>query len=96
MLIRLIVICLVLGLQISSFAQETENVYPGADEKTPSRSQYFSWINNTNEGSTETHTLINLEFFNVSFTCDAPRRCVARFMRRIFKIKSAASLFSFT
>ncbi len=35
----------------------------GADEKTPSRSEYFSWINNTNEGSTEEQTLINLEFF---------------------------------
>lgn len=35
----------------------------GADEKTPSRSQYFSWINNTNEGSTEKQTLINLEYF---------------------------------
>lgn len=39
------------------------HVYPGADEKTPSMSQYFSWINNTNEGSTEEQTLINLEFF---------------------------------
>lgn len=35
----------------------------GADEKTPSRSQYFSWINNTNEGATEEHTLINLDYF---------------------------------
>ncbi len=35
----------------------------GADEKTPSRAQYFSWINNTNEGSTEAQTLINLEYF---------------------------------
>lgn len=35
----------------------------GADESTPSRAQYFSWINNTNEGSTEKHTLINLAFF---------------------------------
>ncbi len=35
----------------------------GADEKTPSRSEYFSWINNTNEGSTEEQTLANLEFF---------------------------------
>lgn len=35
----------------------------GADELTPSIPQYFSWINNTNEGSTEEHTLINLEFF---------------------------------
>lgn len=35
----------------------------GADQRTPSVPQYFSWINNTNEGSTETQTLINLEFF---------------------------------
>ena len=35
----------------------------GADERTPSRSHYFSWINNTNEGSTEAQTLANLDFF---------------------------------
>lgn len=35
----------------------------GADEKTPSRSHYFSWIDNTNEGATEHQTLANLEFF---------------------------------
>ena len=35
----------------------------GADNLTPSVPQYFSWINNTNEGSTEEHTLVNLEFF---------------------------------
>ena len=35
----------------------------GADQNTPSVPQYFSWINNTNEGSTEAQTLVNLEFF---------------------------------
>ncbi len=35
----------------------------GVDNLTPSIPQYFSWINNTNEGATEEHTLINLEFF---------------------------------
>lgn len=35
----------------------------GADNLTPSIPQYFSWINSTNEGSTEKQTLINLEFF---------------------------------
>ncbi len=35
----------------------------GADQRTPSVPQYFSWINNTNEGSTEKQTLINLDFF---------------------------------
>lgn len=45
------------------YAQESKPVYPGADEKTPSLAQYESWINNTNEGSTEAQTLANLEFF---------------------------------
>ena len=42
-----------------------EKKYPitGADEKTPSIPYYFSWINNTNEGSTEHQTLVNLDFF---------------------------------
>ena len=44
-------------------AQAQQKVFPGADENTPSRAQYFSWINNTNEGATEEQTLINLEFF---------------------------------
>lgn len=35
----------------------------GADEQTPSVPQYFSWINNTNEGATEEQTLVNLEYF---------------------------------
>ena len=35
----------------------------GADEKTPSLSHYFYWIDNTNEGATEHQTLANLEFF---------------------------------
>ena len=41
----------------------TENIHPGADEATASLSQYFSWINNTNEGATEQQTLKNLAFF---------------------------------
>ncbi len=42
-----------------------ENLHPlaGADEKTPSRSHYVSWTDNTNEGATEKQTLANLEFF---------------------------------
>ena len=35
----------------------------GADESTPSLSHYFSWVDNTNEGSTEQQTLTNLDFF---------------------------------
>jgi len=41
-----------------------ENVFPGADENTPSKAQYFSWINNTNEGTNEEQTRINLDFFD--------------------------------
>ena len=37
--------------------------FAGADERTPSRAQYFSWISPTNEGSTEKQTLINLDYF---------------------------------
>jgi hypothetical protein len=44
-------------------AQEAPAVYPGADEKTPSRAEYFSWINNAWEGSTEPQTLADLDFF---------------------------------
>jgi hypothetical protein len=35
----------------------------GADQNTPALTQYFSWINNTNEGTTEAQTLANLAFF---------------------------------
>jgi len=48
---------------ISLPAQKNGQVFPGADEGTSSLSQYFSWINNTNEGSTEAQTLANLDFF---------------------------------
>lgn len=51
---------LVLGV---SLCKGKEKVFPGADENTPSRAQYMTWINNTAEGSTETQTLINLDFF---------------------------------
>ena len=45
------------------FGQTDNKVFPGTDETTPSRAQFFTWINNTNEGATEEQTLINLEFF---------------------------------
>ncbi|MCR4907020.1 MAG: hypothetical protein K6A33_13200 [Clostridiales bacterium] len=42
-----------------------DNLHPtaGATERTPSRPQYFSWVNSTNEGSTEAQTLANLGYF---------------------------------
>ena len=53
-------ILLLLGV---SLCKGEEKVFPGADENTPSRSQYMTWINNTAEGATEAQTLINLDFF---------------------------------
>lgn len=50
-------------LSLGSWSRGESEIYPGADERTPSYSQYFSWINNTNEGSTEEQTLTNLDFF---------------------------------
>ena len=44
--------------------ERNQNGYNGEiTEESPSRSEYFSWINNTNEGSTEAQTLANLAFF---------------------------------
>jgi len=48
----------------ASDAWSQVKVFPGATDKTPSRSEYFSWINNTNEGTTEKQTLANLDFFH--------------------------------
>jgi len=56
-------ITFLLSLFFINYYTNAQKIFPGADEKTPSRSQYFSWINNTNEGATEKQTLINLEFF---------------------------------
>ena len=33
--------------------EEKNKLTAGADERTPSHPQYFSWVNSTNEGSTE-------------------------------------------
>ena len=44
-------------------AEPPEQVFPGANQRTPSRSHFFDWINSQYEGSTELHTLTNLEFF---------------------------------
>ncbi|MBR5367424.1 MAG: hypothetical protein IK132_14360 [Clostridia bacterium] len=42
---------------------DTSHPTAGATERTPSRPQYFSWVNSTNEGSTEAQTLVNLAYF---------------------------------
>ena len=51
---------LTLGLSSPLFA---EDLFPGADESSPSRAHYFSWINNTNEGPAPGQTEANLAFF---------------------------------
>lgn len=56
-------ICLSYFLMHGSLSMAQEKVFPGADERTPSKAQYFSWINNTNEGPTEKQTLTNFAFF---------------------------------
>ena len=58
-----LILMLTLSSGILSSQTTNKEVYPGADENTPSLSEYFSWINNTNEGSTEAQTLTNLNFF---------------------------------
>ena len=61
---RLAVLCLALAFVTRSVSgQAPDVVFPGADERTPSRSHYFDWINSQYEGATEAHTLTNLEFF---------------------------------
>ena len=50
-------------LPILSAQEAPADVFPGAIESSPSRSHYFSWINNTNEGPTPAQTNANLEFF---------------------------------
>lgn len=64
LIIAAILFSFVTGLHTGSDGGNShEKVFPGADEHTPSRAQYFSWINNTNEGATQAHTMINLDFF---------------------------------
>ncbi len=58
-----ILLSVLLFLAKTGFPRQSEKVFAGADEKTPSRSEYFTWVNNNGEGSTEKQTLINLDFF---------------------------------
>jgi len=63
MMRKVFALSFVLLLCVLVSSPEEQDVFPGAHEKTPSRAQYFSWINNTNEGTTEAHSLVNLAFF---------------------------------
>ena len=57
----LLIAVTIISLSLSLTAQE--KVFPGADESSPSRSHYFTWINNTNEGPDRGQTEANLAFF---------------------------------
>lgn len=50
-------------LPLTAQDEDASDVFPGAVESSPSRSHYFTWINNTNEGPTAEQTRANLEFF---------------------------------
>jgi hypothetical protein len=54
---------LLLSVACSALVADTPTLQGGATEHTPSRSQYFSWINHTNEGPTAAQTYANLGFF---------------------------------
>lgn len=56
------VVVVAITMTVTMAAQDNP-VNRGATETSPSRSEYFSWINNTNEGATEAQTMANLEFF---------------------------------
>ena len=58
----------------------------GAKESTPSKSEYFSWINNTNEGSTEAQTLVNFAYF------DYLKRTINRALDKYFLEQSNKAL----
>ena len=60
-----LILSAVLAFGSAAYSQEEpkRKELAGANEQTPSRSHYFSWIDNTNQGSDETQTLANLDFF---------------------------------
>ncbi len=58
-----IAMSILLLVVLSPNAADRNGVNRGATETSPSRSEYFSWINNTNEGATEAQTMVNLAFF---------------------------------
>ena len=63
-LIKMKNILVFISLVILSGNIYAQKVTSGATQMTPSNSEFFSWINNTNEGATTRQTLINLNFFH--------------------------------
>jgi len=47
----------------ANFTTYAQQNIAGATEATPSHSEYFTWVSNTNEGATDHQTLANLAFF---------------------------------
>ena len=58
---RILTIILSLAAALTAAAQDLP--LSGATETTPSKAQYFSWINHSWEGTTEAQTAANLDFF---------------------------------
>ncbi len=54
---------LLMAAPLQGRPQEVAAPAPVISERTPSRAYYFDWINSQYEGSTEAHSLTNLEFF---------------------------------
>ena len=48
---------------VAATSSGDEKVFPGANEKTPSQAMYFDWINHAWEGTSESATMANLDFF---------------------------------
>ena len=67
----------------------------GADEKTPSRAQYFSWINHTNEGSNASQTLANLEYFGWMKDQIFPQSSLGRLVFFVIAWKSTIIILKF-
>lgn len=52
-----------LALLLPAGAASAQTALGGADEKTPSHSEYFTWINHSFEGPTEETVMAGLDFF---------------------------------
>jgi hypothetical protein len=60
---NLLKMSLIFFLLPAAATQEKTVVFPGADERTPSKSHYFDWINSQYEGTSEAQSLLNMDFF---------------------------------
>ena len=63
MMKRISIVALAALVSLQAAAQNKPFSKGGADEQTPSKSEYFSWIEHTWEGPTEKQALADLNFF---------------------------------